>query len=1087
MDDALRAWLVKDILLRHGPTGLAYSAAADADSSIYSLSWRVDRLTTGAVKELSRTLFAEGIDGLLSLCSQQRPTRIRLPFDRLEPNSDCISQGPSVPYGNQVDFSGPYQPYYWELFLHAPMLIARALSNNNRFADARRWLNYVFNPTTTPIVVTADSLRTDDVGTAAAQAMFAHLQAANLITPNGEVAPAATTMAVADFAAAAGLQSTQPEDLRIAAEAQNALVNPFLVTPTSCFWQFLLLRNNAVQDLRTDLQDSPAIAEYERDPFDPHAIARLRTGAYRKAAVMAYLDLLIAWGDQLFTQYTWESVNTASMLYMYACDLLDPAPVDVGPCSRQFPVDFNDILNRYGHTPGGVPEFLIDMEHFVQSGPVERAATPDQPYNDLGTYFCAPENGRLVSYWNITGDRLYKVRHCLNILGQAQPLALFDPPLNPMALVQASATGGAIDAAAFQQPTIPDYRFEVLIARAKELTGAVSGFGAALLAVLEKQDVAALDMLRNTQENALLHMTTRIRAKSVEDATEQIASLTESVANATDRRDYYGNQIAAGLNGVEQAQLRLMAEALAPQALAIGIHGISIGAYLVPDIFGLADGGMQFGDAVNAGAAIADGVAAVANQSASMIGAMNEFLRRAEDWQFQRDNASSDITRLNADLAAANARLASARQELSNHLEQIAQGKVVQTFLAGKFTNEDLYQWMLSRLSGQYYQAYQLALSAAQDAQIAYSFELDRDDAFVSFGYWDSLHKGLLAGEALDISVRQMEQSYLGHNPRRLAIAKTVSLRQVFPREFQKFKWGPDASGEGRGVLNFTLSQALFDCDFPSHYGRKIHALTLTIPAVIGPYQELHATLTQTANYVALTPDPVVAAWLVDRTGEGKSDDPAPPAGILRQNWAPEQQVALSRGVDDGGLFVLDGNDPRYLPFEGTGAVSSWTLSLPPDTNRVNFYLISDVLVTLRYTAKDGGVEFGKNVRALYHGVAPFAWIEGKTIELAQVAPSAWQALLAPPATAAHRRIGFVATDTAFLINLSGVKLLKVMVQLELADPKQSVSTAVGPSEVWTLDFDPTQSPATLFTAGDPGQLTNISVSIYFVASPFAK
>ncbi len=477
---------------------------------------------------------------------------------------------------------------------------------------------------------------------------------------------------------------------------------------------------------------------------------------------MAYLDLLIAWGDQLFTQYTWESITTATMLYMYASDLLGPAPVDVGPCSRQFPVNFNDIMNRYSHVKGGIPQFLIDMEHFVQGGEVVRAAAPDHPYNDLGTYFCVPENTRFVGYWDTVGDRLYKIRHCLNIQGEAQPLALFEPPLNPMALVEAAAMGGPLDAAAYQQPTIPSYRFDLLINRAKELTAAVAGFGAALLAALEKQDAAALDMLRTTQENVLLDMTTRIRSKSVEDLSEQIASLKESITNAAYRRDYYADQIGTGLNAFELAQLDLMAVALYPQVLALGIHGISIGAYLIPNIYGLADGGMQFGDAVNAGASIADGVAAVANQSASLIGAVNEFVRRAEDWRFQRDNANSDIVRLTADLAAATARLASAQQEMTNHLKSIEQGKAVETFLRGKFTNQDLYQWMLSRLSGLYYQAYQLALSAAQAAQVAYRFELDRDDTFITFGYWDSLHKGLLSGEALDISVRQMEQSVSG-------------------------------------------------------------------------------------------------------------------------------------------------------------------------------------------------------------------------------------------------------------------------------------------------------------------------------------
>jgi hypothetical protein len=48
-------------------------------------------------------------------------------------------------------------------------------------------------------------------------------------------------------------------------------------------------------------------------------------------------------------------------------------------------------------------------------------------------------------------------------------------------------------------------------------------------------------------------------------------------------------------------------------------------------------------------------------------------------------------------------------------------------------------------------------------------------------------------------------------------------------------------------------------------------------------------------------------------------------------------------------------DDPLYLPFEGTGAVSSWTLSMPPESNQVNFGSISDVVIELRFAALDGG------------------------------------------------------------------------------------------------------------------------------------
>ena len=49
----------------------------------------------------------------------------------------------------KVDFSyqGAYSLYNWELFFHAPLLIADRLSQNQRFEEANRWYHFIFNPT----------------------------------------------------------------------------------------------------------------------------------------------------------------------------------------------------------------------------------------------------------------------------------------------------------------------------------------------------------------------------------------------------------------------------------------------------------------------------------------------------------------------------------------------------------------------------------------------------------------------------------------------------------------------------------------------------------------------------------------------------------------------------------------------------------------------------------------------------------------------------------------------------------------------------------------------------------------------------
>ena len=110
-----------------------------------------------------------------------------------------------------------------------------------------------------------------------------------------------------------------------------------LRNPSNRVWQYLEFRNLDKQDpqtLREILTDDGAIEAYRKDPFNPHAIARLRISAYQKSIVMKYIDNLLDWGDTLFAQFTMESVNETTMLYIMAADILGPRPADVGDCGE---------------------------------------------------------------------------------------------------------------------------------------------------------------------------------------------------------------------------------------------------------------------------------------------------------------------------------------------------------------------------------------------------------------------------------------------------------------------------------------------------------------------------------------------------------------------------------------------------------------------------------------------------------------------------------------------------------------------------------------------------------------------------------
>src|SRR5262247_336801 len=112
-------------------------------------------------------------------------------------------------------------------------------------------------------------------------------------------------------------------------------------------------------------------------------------------------------------------------------------------------------------------------------------------------------------------------------------------------------------------------------------------------------------------------------------------------------------------------------------------------------------------------------------------------------------------------------------KELKNHQTQIDNAREVEEVLGDKYTNEELYGWMIGQLSTVYFQSYQLAYDLAKRAERAFRVELGLTDSnFIQFGYWDSLKKGLLAGEKLHYDLKRMEMAYLDQNKREYEITK---------------------------------------------------------------------------------------------------------------------------------------------------------------------------------------------------------------------------------------------------------------------------------------------------------------------------
>ena len=68
------------------------------------------------------------------------------------------------------------------------------------------------------------------------------------------------------------------------------------------------------------------------------------------------------------------------------------------------------------------------------------------------------------------------------------------------------------------------------------------------------------------------------------------------------------------------------------------------------------------------------------------------------------------------------------------------------------------------------------------------------------------------------------------------------------------------------------------------------------------------------------------------------------------------QAVATSNAQNDSGLFELNFRDERYLPFEGAGVMSRWRIELPAEFRQFDYDTISDAVLHIKYTAREGGV-----------------------------------------------------------------------------------------------------------------------------------
>jgi len=895
-------------------------------------------------------------------------------FAVLEPTSEK-----DYPREN-VDFTpdGAYSPYNWELFFHVPLLIANSLSQNQKFEEARDWYHYIFNP----------------VGLAGP-------------TPGGS------------------------------AMSKYWITKPFFETTDPQYVQqrienimLMLAGDTSVpgfsSDLKKQLEDQ--VNDWRTYPFEPHRIAAYRTVAYQKTTVMKYLDNLIAWGDYLFRQDSMESINEATQLYILASEILGPRPMKVPPQAKPPLESFNELEKDFDKFSNA----LVEVENIVPPMPGGDPGPDPAPLPML--FFCIPQNENLLKYWDTVADRLYKIRHCMNIEGVVRQLSLFEPPIDPAALVKAVAGGLDISSAlADLNAPLPFYRFNVLLQRAKEVCADVKSLGVALLAALEKKDGEALLQLRQTHELELLKAVKTVREKQLAEANENLEALKRSKSITEARRDYY-RDIEKIIAGEQQSLDKLeIAQQHSSKAQDINISASILGYIPNVTIGGSGFGGSphvnaQWGtgniiSALQASAGAENQLSSLATYEANRASTSASHERRFSDWKLQEKLADLELAHLDKQIDSAEVRIAIAEKELENQNLQIENSKAIDEFMRTKYTNKDLYQWQIGQISNVYFRSYKLAYDLAKRAERCFRFELGlQDSSFINFGYWDSLKKGLLSAEKLSLDLHRLENAMLEQNRREFELTKHVSLALLNPLALVRLK--------ETGRCFFSLPEELFDLDFPGHYFRRIKSVSLTLPCVVGPYTTISCTLRLLKNSIRIN------TTNGDNGYAHNTDDLGLPADDMRfiENNISVKAIAASNAQNDSGMFELSFRDERYLPFEGAGAVSEWSLELfndatAPDFGKAmrqfDYNTISDAVLHIKYSAREDAGPFKSaaiaNLRSFYEGLAGTPAL--RLFNLRQEFPGEWHRFLNPSNPATGNVFAFDMLPELFSFRDAGKKL----------------------------------------------------------------
>ncbi|MEM8207871.1 neuraminidase-like domain-containing protein [Morganella morganii] len=670
------------------------------------------------------------------------------------------------------------------------------------------------------------------------------------------------------------------------------------------------------------------------DSVDPDAVAQNDPMHYKVSTLMKLLDLLIARGDSAYRMLERDTLTEAKMWYMQALGLLGDKPLTL------ISSDWNNPSLSDAADQTKTKQRQDEISRLRSGGLLPEVRTA----NTLTGLFLPQQNEKLLGYWQTLEMRLFNLRNNLAIDGQPLSLPIFAAPADPAALLSAASAASGGSKALPSADGIPAMRFPQALDSARSLTGQLMQFGSTLQGLIERQDAEAMSELLQNQAGELMLSSLRMQEQALAELDAEKKTLEQSRAGAQSRFDSYRTLYDENVSAAEQRTMDLNLSS-AVLSTSVGVLDMAAAAAdMAPNVFGMAVGGSRWGGipkAIGSGIGLA---AAATKITADNISQSEAWRRRRQEWEIQKNNADSEVKQIDAQLEALAVRRTATEMQ-RDHLElQQAQTQAQLEFLQRKFSNKALYSWLRGRLAAIYYRFYDLTAARCMMAEEAYKWQTGEATRYIKPGAWQSSNAGLMAGESLLLNLAEMEQAWLKWDHRALEVTRTVSLAEVYSADKVDLaaKIADLLKGSGSGNtpaatgLSMTTDKRLHAAfnlealkiaeDYPADLGktRRIKQISVTLPALVGPYQDVRAVLSY--------------------GGSTKLPDGC-------------KAIAVSHGMNDDGQFRLDFNDGHWLPFEGIAVDdnNSLFLSFPGatgDKQKALLLSLSDIIIHIRYTIR---------------------------------------------------------------------------------------------------------------------------------------